>query len=236
MARTYKRDANGRFAGGGGGSSGGGAKAGKGGKGKGSGGSKGGGKPKASPKTTSARGRALVNERRAKASLKKTDKAGIADRKTAKSMLVAQRAREYYRRSQTGTKRSPSKASGGKAAKPAASVMTSTKKRGRPAGPSGGKAGTRSQQQRAAKEQAARNKQFSSKSKSESKGWISARDAYKTMASRLRYERVLRREYGGGPRQVKAAQRALTTMRRTRQAPAAIVDRVRPAIRKRKRK
>jgi hypothetical protein len=57
--------------------------------------------------------------------MKKSDKAGVADRRAAKSMLVAQRAREFYRRSQSGTKRSASKASGG--SKPAKAAMKPAK-------------------------------------------------------------------------------------------------------------
>ena len=93
MARNYKRDSNGRF------SSTGGGKA------------KGGG-AKSAPKTTSARGRALANERKATKAVKAANKSGAVGRKEAKSQLVAQRAREFYQRSGTGTKRSKSSGSG----------------------------------------------------------------------------------------------------------------------------
>jgi hypothetical protein len=89
MARSYKRDRSGRFAGGGGGG----------------GGSKGGGK---TPKTTSARGRAKSRETAARAAVK----AGGGSKAT-KSLLTAQRARDFYKATGTGTKRSASKSSGG---------------------------------------------------------------------------------------------------------------------------
>jgi hypothetical protein len=85
--RTYKRDGRGRFASTGGG-----------------------GSSKKAPKTTSARGRAQANERKAAAALKAATKAGDPARKAAKSALVAKKAREFYRRSETGTKRSAAKA------------------------------------------------------------------------------------------------------------------------------
>jgi hypothetical protein len=93
--RTYKRDARGRFASTGGG---------------------GGGSKKKPPKTTSARGRAQANQRQANAALKSATKAGVSARKAAKSALIAKAARDYYRRTETGTKRSPTKAA--KVAKP----------------------------------------------------------------------------------------------------------------------
>ena len=79
---AQRRDARGRFAGGGGGG----------------GGRKG---SKRSPKTTSARGRAKAAERRASAALK----AG-GGTKAARSKLIAQRARDYYKATGTGKKRS----------------------------------------------------------------------------------------------------------------------------------
>ena len=82
MARTYKRDSNGRFAGGGGG----GGRAGK-----------AGGKPK----TTTARGRA----RSAEASARAKVKAG-GGAKAARSLFTAQRARDFYKATGSGTKRS----------------------------------------------------------------------------------------------------------------------------------
>lgn len=108
MARSYKRDANGRFAGGGGGG---------GGKAKGG---KGGGKAKAGPKTTSARGRAKSRETAARAAVK----AGGGSKAT-RSLLVAQRARDFYKATGTGTKRSPSRSSGG--SKPAKGTATKAK-------------------------------------------------------------------------------------------------------------
>ena len=86
MARTYKRDSNGRFAGGGGG---GGGRAGK-----------AGGKPK----TTTARGRA----RSAEASARAKVKAG-GGAKAARSLFTAQRARDFYKATGSGTKRSVAK-------------------------------------------------------------------------------------------------------------------------------
>jgi hypothetical protein len=89
MARTYKRDSRGRFAGGGGG-----------------GGRKGGSSKKGkAPKTTSARGRAQAVERKAVKALKEGGGA-----KAAKSKYVAQRARDYYKATGTGKKRSAMKA------------------------------------------------------------------------------------------------------------------------------
>jgi hypothetical protein len=118
MARTYKRDSSGRFAGGGGGGGGG-----------GKGGGKKGGK-KNGPKTTSARGRARSKE----AAARQAVKAGGGSR-AARSLLTAQRARDFYKATGTGTKRSPSKSSGGsKPAKAAAGP-----KRGSKGGISGGK-------------------------------------------------------------------------------------------------
>lgn len=80
MARTYKRDSKGRFAGGSGSTR------------------------KASgslPKTTSARGRAKTKETAARAAVK----AG-GGTKAARSLLTAQRARDFYKATGTGTKRS----------------------------------------------------------------------------------------------------------------------------------
>lgn len=58
-------------------------------------------KPKAPPKTTTARGRARTAETRARAAVK----AG-GGTKAARSLLTAQRARDYYKATGTGTKRS----------------------------------------------------------------------------------------------------------------------------------
>ena len=103
MARSYKRDSNGRFSGGGGG--GGGGRKGGGGGGK--------------PKTTSARGRARSKETAARQAVK----AGGGSKAT-RSLLTAQRARDFYRATGTGTKRSASRVSGGsKPAKKAAGKM-----------------------------------------------------------------------------------------------------------------
>lgn len=93
MARTYRRDSRGRFAGGGGGSGGGGGR-------KSGGGSK--------PKTTSARGRAKSKETAARQAVK----AGGGSKAT-RSLLTAQRARDFYKATGTGTKRSASRVSGG---------------------------------------------------------------------------------------------------------------------------
>jgi hypothetical protein len=102
MARKYNRDSRGRFSSGGGGGGGTKSKA------------KSGGGAKSGPKTSSARGRALANERKATKAVKAANKSGAVGRKEAKSQLVAQRAREFYQRSGTGTKRSVTAA--GKAA------------------------------------------------------------------------------------------------------------------------
>ena len=101
MTRSYKRDSSGRFSGGGGG-----------------GGRKGGSSSK--PKTTSARGRARSRETAARQAVK----AG-GGTKATRSLLTAQRARDFYRATGTGTKRSPSRASGG--SKPAKAAMKPAK-------------------------------------------------------------------------------------------------------------
>jgi hypothetical protein len=80
--RTQARDSQGRFASGGGG----------------------GGK-KAAPKTTTAKGRARTAEAKARADVK----AG-GDSKATRSLLTAQRARDYYKATGTGEKRSATKA------------------------------------------------------------------------------------------------------------------------------
>lgn len=61
-------------------------------------------KPRATPATTTARGRARTAETRARAAVK----AGGGTRAT-RSLLTAQRARDYYKATGTGTKRSRSK-------------------------------------------------------------------------------------------------------------------------------
>ena len=101
MARSYKRDRNGRFSGSGGGG----------------GGRSGGGK---APKTTSARGRAKSRETAARQAVK----AG-GGTKATRSLLTAQRARDFYKATGTGTKRSATRSSGGsKPAKKATSKMS----------------------------------------------------------------------------------------------------------------
>lgn len=87
MARTYKRDSNGRFAGGGGGGGGGRS-----------------GKASGKAKTTTARGRA----RSAEASARAKVKAG-GGAKAARSLFTAQRARDFYKATGSGTKRSAAK-------------------------------------------------------------------------------------------------------------------------------
>lgn len=82
MARSYRRDSQGRFSGGGGGGKGGGKK----------------------PKTSTAKGRA----RSAEASARAQVKAGGGSKAT-RSLLTAQRARDYYKATGTGTKRSAAK-------------------------------------------------------------------------------------------------------------------------------
>jgi hypothetical protein len=91
---AQRRDSRGRFAGGGGGG------------GKGGGGSK--------PKTTTAKGRA----RTAEASARQAVKAG-GGTKATRSLLTAQRARDYYKATGSGTKRSATKAAAAPASKPA---------------------------------------------------------------------------------------------------------------------
>ena len=96
MARSYRRDSSGRFSGGGGGGGGGGRSGGK-------------------PKTSTAKGRARTAEASARAEVK----AGGGSKAT-RSLLTAQRARDYYKATGTGTKRSATKAAPAAAAKPAA--------------------------------------------------------------------------------------------------------------------
>ena len=88
---AQRRDSRGRFAGGGGG------------------GGKGGG---SKPKTTTAKGRA----RTAEATARQAVKAG-GGTKATRSLLTAQRARDYYKATGSGTKRSATKAA--PASKPA---------------------------------------------------------------------------------------------------------------------
>jgi len=82
VAKKQARDSRGRFA---------------------SGGGSGGGK--ATPKTTTAKGRAKSRETAARAEVK----AGGGSKAT-RSLLIAQRARDYYKATGTGTKRSATKA------------------------------------------------------------------------------------------------------------------------------
>ena len=82
MAKKQARDSRGRFA---------------------SGGGSGGGK--AAPKTTTAKGRAKSRETAARAEVK----AGGGSKAT-RSLLIAQRARDYYKATGTGTKRSATRA------------------------------------------------------------------------------------------------------------------------------
>lgn len=89
MARTYKRDSNGRFAGGGGGSGG---------------GRRSTPKPRTLPKTTTAKGRARTLETSARSAVK----AGGGAR-AARSLATAQRARDWYKATGGGTKRSATK-------------------------------------------------------------------------------------------------------------------------------
>ena len=107
MARTYKRDSNGRFAGGGGGGSGGRA-----------------GKASGKAKTTTARGRA----RSAEASARAKVKAG-GGAKAARSLFTAQRARDFYKATGSGTKRSVAKGAAKAPAKGAAKAKAKAKAR-----------------------------------------------------------------------------------------------------------
>lgn len=94
MARSYKRDSRGRFAGGGGGSSG---------------GRKSSTGKRSTPKTTTARGRALQNQRRA-SDLVRAGRGGSGpSKKAVRSAVTAMRARAYYAATGSGTKRSASK-------------------------------------------------------------------------------------------------------------------------------
>lgn len=102
MARSYKRDSRGRFAGGGGSSSGG----------------RSGGKAAAkskpakrsAPKTSSARGRALQNQRRATEAVRAGRGGKGPSTKAVRSAVTAMRARAFYAATGTGTKRSAKKA------------------------------------------------------------------------------------------------------------------------------
>lgn len=113
MARTYKRDSRGRFAGGGG-SSGGGKRA--------SGGKRSG------PKTTSARGRALANQRRAAVQVRANRGGTGPSARAVRSMLTAQRARAFYEATGTGKKRSARRAVSSTAKAKAARAETRAKR------------------------------------------------------------------------------------------------------------
>lgn len=113
MARTYKRDSRGRFAGGGG-SSGGGKKA--------SGGKRSG------PKTTSARGRALASQRRAAVQVRANRGGTGPSARAVRSMLTAQRARAFYEATGTGKKRSARRAVSSTAKAKAARAETRAKR------------------------------------------------------------------------------------------------------------
>ena len=96
-------------------------------------------KSKATPKTTTARGRARTAEASARAAVK----AG-GGTKATRSLLTAQRARDFYKATGTGTKRSKSGGSAG--SKPAASMV-----KGRPAKMSKAPANPAKQKYQAAK-------------------------------------------------------------------------------------
>ena len=63
---------------------------------------------KTTPKTTTARGRARAAETRARAAVK-----GGGGTKATRSLLIAQRARDFYKATGTGTKRSKAGGNGG---------------------------------------------------------------------------------------------------------------------------
>jgi len=107
MARSYRRDSSGRFSGGGGG---------------------GGGRSGGKPKTPTAKGRARTAEASARAQVK----AGGGSKAT-RSLLTAQRARDYYKATGTGTKRSPAKAAAAPAKAPAKAAAKPAAKMGKAA-------------------------------------------------------------------------------------------------------
>lgn len=122
MARTYKRDASGRFASGGG-SSGGGRSGGK---------AAAKSKPakRSAPKTTSARGRALQNQRRAAALVSASRGGRGPSAKAIRSVLTAQRARAFYAATGGGKKRSAVKPATKKTAKATAAAVRARTKAG----------------------------------------------------------------------------------------------------------
>lgn len=115
MARSYKRDSHGRFAGGGGGSSG---------------GPKSSGGKRSAPKTTSARGRALQNQRRSAALVSASRGGAGPSAKAVRSVLTAQRARAFYAATGGGKKRSAVKPATKKTAKATAAAVRARTKAG----------------------------------------------------------------------------------------------------------
>ena len=115
MARTYKRDGRGRFASGGGSAGG---------------SSKGSSGRRSTPKTTSARGRALQNQRRSAALVSATRGGKGPSAKAVRSVLTAQRARAYYEATGSGKKRSAVKPATRKTAKATAAAVRARTKAG----------------------------------------------------------------------------------------------------------
>lgn len=176
MARTYKRDARGRFAGGGGGSSSGGpAKVGR-------SGPRGG---KVGTRTEQSRNAKAQAARSAAFSSKATGAGREAKARWKSAMATAVKA----------ASRAPENANLGaipevrRVKRMVDTRSTTGPKRGRPAGASGGKVGNSYQQKKAAAAQTARNKQFSSKAAPNK-----AKEAYRDARSTMREARM----YAGG--------------------------------------
>lgn len=225
MARTYKRDANGRFAGGGGGGGkgGGGSKGGKGGggaKAKGGGKSasagKGGGKAAGGTKKParmtaqqkrdqissaySKREAAIRSSDPASAKLKNRALSPKAESRLARTKEGKRFNAVVERRVRQSQNAEASMSSGkGSKARRRAEAIGAKPKRGAPKGARGGKVGTASQQRKAAKEQQKRQAAF----KSKATAGREAKAAYKARASMARFSRTA--EAAGGGRAVKSS-------------------------------
>lgn len=212
MARTYKRDARGRFAGGGGG--GGGGKGGAGGskakggsskpaakpaaKAKGGGGKAAGGAKKPTKMTAqqkrdqissaySKREAAIRSSDPASAKLKNRALSPKAESRLARTKEGKRFNAVVERRVRQSQNAEASMSSGkGSKARRRAEAIGAKPKRGAPKGPRGGKVGTASQQRKAAKEQAKRQAAFKSKAPTSA-----GKKAYKMARQRARLEKSL---------------------------------------------
>lgn len=213
MARTYKRDANGRFAGGGGGGGKGGSGGSKGGKGGGGAKAKGGGKSASAAKgggkaaggtkkparmtaqqkrdqissAYSKREAAIRSSDPASAKLKNRALSPKAESRLAKTKEGKRFNAVVERRVRQSQNAEASMSSGkGSKARRRAEAIGAKPKRGAPKGARGGKVGTASQQRKAAKEQQKRQAAFRSKAPTSA-----GKKAYKEARQRARLEKSL---------------------------------------------